>query len=83
MKAQINVLIPLNVNVYIINKYNTSIHYRDGNLEVLGHGRDINDALNDFRIRLAEELHALANKPHTSYCGFPTHREWGITLKSH
>ena len=83
MKAQINVSLPFNVNVYNVDGPITTIAYMDGNLGIIGVGANFWDALNDFRIELARAIHVLANKPHTPSCDFPAHREWGISLKSH
>jgi hypothetical protein len=95
MKAQINVPIPLNVNVYNVID-DVLICYKDGPLEVAGMGKDFFDALNDFRIEFAKRVHDIrwaagwkdadityqSNEPRTALSGFPVHREWGTPLKS-
>jgi hypothetical protein len=60
MKAQINISLPLNVDISGDNE-NIVIHYKDGNLEVVGVGDDFWDALNDFRIEFASKIHTIAN----------------------
>ena len=65
MKAQINVSLPLNVNVYKCGTPDNPeicIFYQDGYLKISGLGYSNLDAYNNFRIHLAEELHAIANK---------------------